>query len=31
MDKGDDPYEILGIPYDATGLDAKKTFRKLTL
>lgn len=25
MDKGDDPYEILGIPYDATELDATTT------
>jgi curved DNA-binding protein CbpA len=24
MDKSDDPYEILGIPYDATELDAKR-------
>lgn len=31
MEKGDDPYEILGVGYDATEDEIKKTYRKLAL
>ncbi len=31
MEKGDDPYEILGVGYDASEDEIKKTYRKLAL
>lgn len=31
MEKGDDPYEILGVGYDASEEEIKKTYRKLAL